>query len=411
MYAAIFSLRSPWYVADVEVDERRVQVTVTVAARSEARLRCPECGKACPGYDTKPRTWRHLDTCQYTTIVTAEVPRIECSKHGVLQVEVPWAEPGSGFTALMESAVIEWLLEASTAAVARRMRLTWDEVDGVKQRAVRRGLRRRQLGEIRRIGVDETSYQKRHEYVTVVSDLETGCVLHVADDRTGESLGEFWDFLGPARCASLEAIAMDMAPPYIRSTLARVPGARDKICFDRFHIAKMLNDAVNTVRKQERRELRAAGETDVLAGTKYLWTQNPENMPEARVQRFEELRGQALKVGRAWSIKETARGLWGYAMRSWAVKAWTKWIAWALRSRLEPMAHVARTIREQLWGIVNAIVLRVTNARAEALNARIQWIKNQACGYRNRQRFKDAILFHLGGLDLHPRPALAHTKA
>jgi len=246
--------------------------------------------------------------------------------------------------------------------------------------------------------------------VTVVSDLETGHVLYVANERTSESLGGFWDFLGAARCASLQAIAMDMAPPYIRSTLARVPGARGKICFDRFHIAKMLNDAVNTVRKQEHKELRAEGDM-LLAGTKYVWTQNPENMPPPRRALFEELKAASLKVGRAWTIKETARGLWSYVSRGWAIKAWKRWIAWALRSRLEPIAHVAKTIREQLWGIVNAIVLRVTNARAESLNARIQWIKNQACGYRNRERFRDAIFFHLGGLDLHPRPALAHTKA
>jgi len=133
--------------------------------------------------------------------------------------------------------------------------------------------------------------------------------------------------------------------------------------------------------------------------------------PPPRRALFEELKAASLKVGRAWTIKETARGLWSYVSRGWAIKAWKRWIAWALRSRLEPIAHVAKTIREQLWGIVNAIVLRVTNARAESLNARIQWIKNQACGYRNRERFRDAIFFHLGGLDLHPRPALAHTKA
>ena len=410
LYATILGIQAPWHVTDVVLQPAQQQVEIHVRHDDDVPLHCPQCRATGPRHDHRERRWRHLDTCQYRTILVAQVPRIECPEHKVLQVGLPWAEPGGRFTALMERLIIDWLLEANSSAVSRQMRLTWDEVDGVMQRAVKRGLARREVGEIRRIGVDETSYQKRHEYVTVVSDLEQGRVLYVADDRTHASLDGFWETLTAAEREKLEAVAMDMAPAYIRSTKEHVPGAERKICFDRFHVAKMLNDAVNTVRKQEHRELRAEGES-MLAGSKYVWTQNPENMPAARRARFEELKGASLKTARAWAIKDLTRWLWGYASRSWAVKAWKRWITWALRSRLEPMRYVAKTIREQLWGIVNAIVLRVTNARAESLNAKIQWIKNQACGYRNRARFKAAILFHLGGLDLYPRPALAHTKA
>jgi len=410
LYATILGIQAPWHVTDVVLKADHQEVEIHVRHDDDVPLRCPQCRAVGPRHDHRERRWRHLDTCQYRTILVAAVPRIECPEHKVVQVGLPWAEPGSRFTALMERLIIDWLLEANTAAVARQMRLTWHEIDGVKQRAVRRGLARRALGEIRRLGVDETAYQKRHEYVTVVSDLERGCVLYVADDRTHASLDGFWPVLSAAQRDALEAIAMDMAPAYIRSAREHVPGAERKICFDRFHVAKMLNDAVNTVRKEEHRELRAEGDS-MLAGTKYVWTQNPENMPAARRARFEELRDEALKVGRAWTLKEAARGLWSYVSRAWAAKAWKHWIAWALRSRLAPMRYVAKTIRDMLWGIVNAIVLRVTNARAESLNARIQWIKKQACGYRSRARFKAAIFFHLGGLDLYPRPALAHTKA
>lgn len=127
---------------------------------------------------------------------------------------------------------------------------------------------------------------------------------------------------------------------------------------------------------------------------------------------FDLLRECSLRAGRAWAIKDAARWLWSYATRGWAEKAWKRWISWAMRSRLEPMKRVARTIRNQLWGIVNAIVLSVTNAGAESQNAKIQWIKRQACGFRNRERFRNAIYFHLGGLDLYPRPASAtHTTS
>jgi transposase len=410
LYATILGIQAPWEVTEVDVNPKQEQVTVTISSRPDVRHPCPTCGKPCPGYDTRRRSWRHLDTCQFKTVLIAEVPRVECGEHGVVQIATPWAEPGSGFTALLESLVIDWLLEASLSAVARRMRLTWDEIDGVMQRAVRRGLARRQLGELSMVGVDETSFQKRHEYVTVVTNRQ-GKVLHVADDRKATSLDEFWECLTPEQLASIEAVAMDMCAAYVRSTREHLEDADSKICFDRFHVAKLLNDAVNTVRKEENRALAAAGEW-VPKRTKYIWAQNPENMPQNRRVQFELLRECSLKAGRAWAIKDAARWLWSYATRGWARKAWKKWIGWAQRSRLEPMRKAARTVSDHLWGIINAIVLGANNAAAEGTNSRIQRIKARACGFRNRERFRNAIYFHLGGLDLYPAAASAtHTTS
>src|SRR5205085_4425672 len=130
----------------------------------------------------RERRWRHLDTCQYRTILVAQVPRVECAEHGVKTVRAPWSEPGSPFTALFEALVIDWLRAvASTRRVAKQLGLTWDQVDGVMQRAAARGLERRKLEAPRHVGVDETSFQKRHEYVTVVAETERGVVHHVAD--------------------------------------------------------------------------------------------------------------------------------------------------------------------------------------------------------------------------------------
>lgn len=390
LHATVLGVRAPWFVTEVDVSAKREEVTVTIQCRTDAQQACPTCGEPCPGYDTRRRSWRHLDTCQFKTVLVADVPRVQCREHGVAQILTPWAEPGSGFTALMESLIIDWLGEAGISAVARRMRLTWDQIDGVMQRAVRRGLERRKIREVRCVGVDETSFQKRHEYVTVVTDIERGHVLHVADDRTTVSLDGFWGLLSEEQLAGIEAIAMDMCAAYVRSARAHVGDADSKICFDRFHVAKLLNDAVNTVRKQENRELAADG-MYVPKRTKYIWAQNPENMPRERRIEFDLLRDCSLKAGRAWAIKDAARWLWSYAARGWATKAWKKWIGWAMRSRLEPMKKAARTVQAHLWGIVNAIVLGVTNATAESVNSRIQWIKKQACGFRNRERFRNAI--------------------
>ena len=142
LYAQILGIKSPWIVSRVELVLSAGEVTVHVEQAPGAKQYCPICAKVSPGYDSRPRRWRHLDTCQYKTILVADVPRVQCPEHGVVTVAVPWAEPGSGYTALFEALVIDWLQEASTAAVSRLMRLSWNAIDGMMQRAVKRGLSR-----------------------------------------------------------------------------------------------------------------------------------------------------------------------------------------------------------------------------------------------------------------------------
>jgi transposase len=402
-------LRAPWQVRDVDLALGEGEVRIFVEVEDGAKLTCPTCGKTSPGYDARERRWRHLDTMQYRTIVIGRVPRVECSEHGVAQVAVPWAEPSSRFTALFEALAIDWLLEASFSAVARQLRLSWDEVAGIQDRAVQRGLARRRHRQPRRIGVDETSFQKRHEYVTTVNDLDAEVVLYVADDRKQAALDGFYAGLGAEGCSELKTVVMDMWPAYIASTREHVPDADRKIVFDKFHVATHLGDAVDRVRRRENRELRAAGD-DRLVGTKYLWLWKPKRMSATQRLRFAPLRDSRLRVARAWAIKEAAMMLWGYRSRRWAVRLWKQWCGWALRSRLEPIQNVARMIQRHWDGVINAATTNVTNARSEGLNSKIQWIKRMACGYRNRERFRNAIYFHLGGLDLYPR-SLTHTEA
>ena len=412
LYARILGLVDPWQVRDVEIDVKGEEVRVTVAPKVHATFACPECNKPCPGYDARPRSWRHLDTCQFRTILVADVPRVNCAEHGVKQVSVPWAEPGSGFTALMEAVVINWLLSlASIKTVAKQLRLSWDEVDGIMGRAVARGLLRRRRVEVRRIGVDETSFQRRHEYVTIVTDLDGRTVLHVADGRKRESLDAFFRSLDPDQLAAIDAVAMDMCAAFVASTSEFVPDAEGKIGFDKFHVASHLGDAVNRVRRDEHKALLARGD-DSLKGTRFLWLTNPDNMDAADAGALDALHEMNLKTGKAWAFKETAMCIWRLVNRSRAKAEWKAWIAKAMRSRLEPIKKVARMIRTHLWGIVNAMALGITNAASESINSKVQRIKRAACGFRNRDRFRNAILFHLGGLDLYPNGASAtHTTS
>lgn len=410
LYARILGIQLPWQVHNVELHLEAGEVHVFIAANSAA-LRCPTCSTECPGYDHRERRWRHLDTCQYRTILIADLPRVQCKEHGVVQIAVPWSEPGSRFTALFEALAIDWLQEANLSAVARLLQLSWDEVDGIQARAVARGLLRRKLEPPRRIGVDETSFQKRHEYVTVVCDLDRRNVLHVADGHYDGSLDEFYETVGPEGVSRLEVVCMDMWRSYVGATRRHVPDADRKIAFDKYHVARLLGIAVDRVRSREHQALQAAGD-ESLKKTKFWWLMNPEKMSATVAEQFEPLKRRALKTARAWAIKEAAMSLWHYKHRSWAEKAWKGWLGWALRCRLKPMRKAAESVRKYLWGILNAIAHGATNALSEGINSRIQEIKRRACGYRNRQRFRNAIYFHLGGLDLYPDMARGtHTKA
>ena len=409
LYGTILGVTKPWRVTSVDPQVEAGDIVISVEA-ADAKLACPRCGATCPRHDHRLRRWRHLPTCQYRTIIEVQVPRVRCDEHGVRQLPVPWAESNSSFTALFEAVVIAWLKEASISAVAEQLDLSWDQVDGIKERAVKRGLSRRAALHPKRIGVDETSFQKRHEYVTVVNDLDTGNVVWVADGRGKDALNGFYEGLGEETLAGIEAVSMDMWKPYIRSTAWHVPDAEKKIAFDRFHVVKHLGDAVDKVRRQENRELVKAGD-ESLKGTKYVWLRKPRDLAGKQLASFRALKDSALKTARAWALKEAARGIWGYNTRTWARKAWSSWLDWGQRSRLEPLLKVAKMIRYNLIGILNADVLGVTNARAESLNAKIQRVKRMACGFRSRDRFRTTILFHLGGLDLSPQLHTTHTRS
>lgn len=410
LYAQILGIRSPWSVTSVELQSAALQVVVNVRVDPAEALCCPECGDPAPRYDFRERRWRHLDTCQYRTVLSAEVPRVQCPSHGVHQVKVPWGEPHSRFTALFEALVIDWLREANLSAVSRLLSLTWKEVDGIMARAVIRGMARRRVQAPRRMGVDETSFQKRHEYVTVVTDLDKCRVLAIADDRESESLLKFYRSLTPNQRRRIATVAMDMHGPYIKATRESLSDADAKIVFDKFHVAKHLSDAVDQVRRKEHQELMAEGD-DTLKGTKYLWLQNPVSMPEERWNSgFAELRRMNLRTARAWRIKEAAMWIWTLRDPQEIQAALKRWIGWAARSRLEPIRRVAATIKNHLCGVVNAIVTDATNAASESVNAKIQRVKWMACGFRSRVRFKLAIFFHCGGLDLYPASAgITHT--
>jgi len=347
--------------------------------------------------------WRHLDTCQYRTILHAEPPRSNCEKHGPRVVKLLWAEPGSRFTLLFERLAIDWLKAASQKAVAGLLDLSWDEIHGVMERAVARGLARRQAEKLTHVGVDEKAFRKGHQYFTIVNDLDRSRVLYVAEDRKQSSLDGFWPTLTPEQREGIEAFSMDMWDPYIASVRNHLRDADGKIVFDKFHIASHLGEAVDKVRRQENRILTEEGDTR-LVGTKYQWLRRPANFTRAAWTAFKELRDSNLKTARAWALKVSGMALFDYVYEGAARQYFKWWYRWATHSKLSPMIDVAKMLKSRLTNILTYLKHRITNATSESLNAKIQWVKFTARGFRNKQNFKTAIYFHCGGLDLAPLP-------
>ena len=399
----LLRVEEPWDVTEARLDLERKRVDARLEWKGPGR--CPKCDRECPKHDHRERVWRDLDLCSDQLYLHALVPRVDCPEHGVTTVAVPWSTGRSEFTSRFERLAIALLLEMSVAAVARRLGIGWDAVEGIMMRAVERGKQRRLPQIVRHLGIDEKAIKKRHKYFTIVSDLDKGEVLWVGRGRKRESIDAFYNRLSGEQLAGIEAVAMDMWQPYFESTIAHVPDAGSKIVFDKFHITAYLTKAVDLTRRAMMRDTTL--ERTALKGTKYTWLRSFANLDRDERRELGALRRQYKRLGRAWSIKEHFSEFWRYRRESTARRFFADWFRWATHSQLPEMISVARTLKRHFANIITYIRKPITNAGAESLNSKIQMIKYRARGYRNEGRFEAAILFHCGGLDLYP----THSKS
>lgn len=267
------------------------------------------------------------------------------------------------------------------------------------RRAVARGLMRREPEELELLGIDEKAFGRKHRYASVLIDLVKERVIDVVEGRREESATKLLGELPEPAAASIQAVAMDMWPPYINAVEKLLPEAA--IVFDRFHIKKHLNEAIDQIRRQEHRQLSAEGD-NVLAGTKFDWLRNYEDMRRKGALEFRELLAQNLQTGKAWGIKELFDHFWTYTSRSCAMRFFYHWIDTANESGLQPLIKVAGTLLRHMAGIMNYISFPITNASSEGMNSQIQHLRCAARGLPNFTNFRARILFHLGGLAMEP---------
>jgi transposase len=329
---------------------------------------------------------------------------MECGEHKVEQIPLSFAEKNSRYTVIFEAIVLDWLKRSPISAVSKSFHLGWDAIDGIMQRGIQRGLARRKISEPEAIGIDETCSSKGQNYITIILDKEQDCVIDVLEDRKAETLENWFKTQKICDLNGVKSVSMDMWDPFIKAVKACIAGAEQKIGFDRFHVSQHFNRALDKVRAREHREQQKLTGTSPLTKSRFGWLTNSQRTDNRSTKRKAFLRLSRLNLlsARAWRIKEQASRLWDYVYMKVAGEAWKKLLWWISHCRIAGIIQAGKMIRNYFWGILNAIRLRITNSMLEAKNACIQRIKRMACGFRNRKRFKLAIMFHLGNLDMRP---------
>lgn len=403
LYQQILGIEEPWRVKRVTLDKSASEVEVEVEC-TETIWGCPVCQKRMHLHDREERRWRHLNSCQFKTFIVSNVPRVKCEEHGTQTVAVPWAEKHGRFTRLFERFAIDVLLECSVLGACDILGISWSEADGIKQRAVERGMACKEPQVMPKLSVDEKHIGAGQQYMTIVAEVvagESARVEYVGEGRKQESLDLFWKSMSIEQINGVEAVSMDMWEPFRTSTIIYVPDALKKIVHDPFHMVQYMNEAVNEVRQTEHRRLMAHGD-ETLKGTRQMWLYGMENVPKNAAKLFDQIKELNLQTSRAWAIKEVFRSFWLCDNELEARTHFDQWYGWAVRSQLEPVKKVAMMFKRHLANILTFFTHRITNGPIEGLNNKIQGLIRKAFGYRNKERFKADVFFHLGGLNLYP---------
>jgi len=397
LFTKLLQLEDGWVVESVHTDFNSEEIFIQIVCMLD-RLEDSETGELCKVYDHAPiREWRHLDTMQYKTYIRCQLPRIITSGGKVKTFQPNWASGYERHTYLFEHAVID-LLKASKnqTKTAQLMRCGFNVVNRIMHLSVKRGMDRRNYSGLTfdHLSIDEKSFKKGHHYITVLSHPASGCVLDVEEDRTKEACKKLLsNSLTTEQLNKVSAISMDMWKAFIQTAQEILPNA--SIVHDRFHLVKYLNEAIDKVR---RREVKQHQE---LKNSRYALLKNPENLTDRQRIHFEAIAGANYEVSKAWQVRENFKALFSKG-KLWATLSFLQWATDATKRKIKEVDKVVEMFKNHLSGVVNALLINLTNAMAERLNGKIQELKIVGRGYRTFANFRSAILFFNGGLNLYP---------
>ena len=424
LFTSALGLQSPWVVEDVKLDTVKRRIDFEVACQG-ALMACTHCGVASqPVHDRLRRSWRHLDFFQFEAWLHADVPRIACASCGkTTQVAVPWARPGSGFTAAFEALALALCRELPVRQAAALLRCSdkqlWRRIEFYVGQA--RALEDHAGVQI--VGIDETSLRRGQNYITVVHDLEAKRLLFATEGRDHRTVLDFAADLKAhgSDPAEVGHVCMDMSAAYAKGAGLALPNAQ--ISYDRFHVVAMANEAMDQVRRTEMSEdapaVQAALEgQDGHPLKSLMWgmRKNPSGWTAKQLDAMYWLQRSTLKSARAWRLKMALRDVYALARGhndcGRARVELQAWLSWARRSRLEPFKKLAATIKDRFDAVVRGMTDNRSNAYVEAMNGQLQQAKRAARGYRTSKNFIAIAylrLSRLKHLPAHPFAAAAIT--
>jgi len=388
-------LMPPWLVDAATFDAEKKRLDIEIDFARGGRFPCPHCGKAdCPVHDTSMQEWRHLDFFQHQAFLHARTPRITCPDCGVKQIAVPWARPGSGFTLLFEALAMTLMTAMPVAAAARIIGEHDTKLWRVLHHWVEAARARADYADVKRVAIDETAAARGHDYVSLFVDIDQRRVLFVADGKDADTVAEFADDLQAHNgdASHIKEVCIDMSAAFIKGVGHNLTEA--EITFDKFHAVKIVNDAVDKVRRDESKT------RPELKRSRYLWLKNEPNLSAQGRANLDALTRMHLKTARAYQLRLAFQEIYQQPSLTWGELFLDRWYSWAIRSRLEPMKDAARTVMRHRDGILRWFDSRIANGLIEGINSLIQAAKAKARGYRSTRTLKAITYLIAGKLDL-----------
>lgn len=393
LFQLALGLVSPWHVSssDFNLEQKRLDIKIDFIRGST--FSCPECNLAgLKAYDTVEKTWRHLNFFQHEAYLTARVPRVDCPHCGVRLINnIPWARRDSGFTLLFEAMVMTLAKSMAAKTIGSFVGEHDTRIWRIIHHYVDQGREQADHSEVEHVGVDETSSKKGHNYVSLFVDLEKAQILFATAGKDASTVKRFQQDL-VAHKGDPEAISefcSDMSPAFIKGVADSFPKAH--LTFDKFHIMKVINEAVDEVRRQEQKE------RPELARTRYIWLKNRENLKQTQVETLEKLQLKKLnlKTSRAYHIRLNFQDFFTQPTET-AESFLNKWYFWATHSRLQPIKEAAYTIKRHWNGVLRWLHSRISNGMLEGFNSLVQSAKARARGYRTNRNLI-AMIYLIGG--------------
>ena len=365
----------------------------------------PQCSGCLHGvsavYDRMaPRTWRHLDVGGMALRLRYGLRRVDCPRCGVVVETVPWADKSAWHTRDFEDATAHLAQRCDKTMVTELMRIGWRTVGSIIKRVVARRQDADLLAGLTHIGVDELSYRRHHEYVTVVFDHVHGRVVWAAPGKSAETLKQFFRDLGPERRAAIKLVTADMSAAYTKAIKEAVPQAT--VAYDRFHVQRLAHDALDAVRRAEVREAGGASEAPELKRLRWALHKNPWNLTLAQDEKLADLPRINERIYRAYLLKESLAAALDGRQHNVARQRLLEWVAWATRSRLMPFKKLAATMMDHLEGILAYVRTGMTNAAVEGMNGKIRTITRRSYGFHNVENLIAMVFLCCSGLILLP---------